>query len=285
MRIFSYESPTGPRVAGVRNDACVDLNRADQNVPHDIKALLARGPEGVQRAAEALAVGEAISPSELKPLPIVPNPEKIICVGLNYSDHARESGMTPPAEPVLFNKFSSALRGMDQPIVLPRDSSEVDYEAELVVVVGIGGRNIAAPRALEHIAGYCCGNDVSARDWQLRKPGGQWLLGKSFDTFAPVGPALVTADEVSDPNRLAIELRLNGRVMQQSNTSKFLFSVAELISYISRVCTLKSGDLIFTGTPPGVGFARRPPVFLQSGDVVEVEIEQIGVLRNPVVAE
>ena len=148
---------------------------------------------------------------------------------------------------MFFSKFSSAILGDGQPIVLPRVSSEVDYEAELVVVIGRGGRYIAEDRALEHVAGYCCGNDVSARDWQLRKPGGQWLLGKSFDTFAPIGPWLVTADEIPDPNHLAIQLRLNGQVMQQSNTANFIFSVAKLISYVSQVCTLASGRRAFYG--------------------------------------
>ena len=153
-----------------------------------------------------------------------------------------------------------------------------------MVVIGRGGRHIPKQQAREHIAAYCCGNDVSARDWQLRKPGGQWLLGKSFDTFAPIGPPLVTADEIPDPGHLAIQLRLNGRVMQDSNTAQFIFAVDELVAYVSQVCTLAPGDLIFTGTPPGVGFARKPPVFLKPGDVVEVEIEKLGVLRNPVVA-
>jgi 2-keto-4-pentenoate hydratase/2-oxohepta-3-ene-1,7-dioic acid hydratase in catechol pathway len=285
MRLVTYQTPTGPRVAGVRDGAYVDLNRADKGVPHCIKALLAQGPAGLRRAAMALAVGEPIPDAELKLMPIVPNPEKIVGVGKNYADHARETGSAPPGEPVFFCKFSSAILGDGETIVLPRVSSEVDYEAELVAVIGRGGRQIAKENALAHVAGYCCGNDVSARDWQHRKPGGQWLLGKSFDTFAPIGPALVTADEIPDAGKLAIELRINGRVMQQSNTSQLLFTIGELIAYVSQVCTLAAGDLIFTGTPSGVGFARRPPVFLQPGDVVEVEIERIGVLRNPVAGE
>ena len=152
-------------------------------------------------------------------------------------------------------------------------------------MIGVGGRHIPVERAREHVAAYCCGNDVSARDWQIRKPGGQWLLGKSFDTFAPFGPALTTADEVPDPNDLKIQLRLNGQVMQDSRTTQFLFTVEKLVSYVSGVCTLAPGDVIFTGTPSGVGFVRKPPVFLKAGDVVEVEIERLGILCNPVVAE
>ena len=154
-----------------------------------------------------------------------------------------------------------------------------------MVVIGRGGRHIPREEALSHVAGYCCGNDVSARDWQLRKPGAQWLLGKSFDTFAPFGPAIITADEIPNPGNLQILLRLNGHTMQRSCTKQFIFPVDYLISYISNICTLVPGDLIFTGTPPGVGFARRPPVFLKPGDVIEIEIEKLGILRNPVVAE
>jgi 2-keto-4-pentenoate hydratase/2-oxohepta-3-ene-1,7-dioic acid hydratase in catechol pathway len=285
MRLITYQSPSGPRVAGVRDDSCVDLNQTDPNIPHCIKALLAQGPAGLQRAAKAMAIGRPMAAAELTLAPIVPNPEKIIGIGLNYADHARETGRTPPAEPVMFCKLSSAILGDGETILLPRVSSEVDYEAELVAVIGLGGQHISKEDALSHVAGYCCGNDVSARDWQHRKPGGQWLLGKSFDTFAPIGPALVTADEIPNPGELAIELRIGGRVMQQSNTSQLLFSIAELIVYVSQVCRLSAGDLVFTGTPAGVGFARKPPVFLRPGDVVEVEIERIGVLRNPVAGE
>ena len=285
MRLITYRSPTGPRVAATQNGVCVDLNHADPNIPCCIKAFLAQGAEGLRHAANALLVGKPVPTEELELLPVIPKPEKIICVGLNYADHARESGMAIPTEPVIFNKFSSTVRAHGQSIVLPCVSSEVDYEAELVAVIGVGGHCIPKSRAREHVAGYCCGIDVSARDWQLRKPGGQWLLGKSFDTFAPIGPALLTADKIPDPGNLDIQLRLNGQVMQHSNTAQFIFPVADLVSYVSQVCTLVPGDLIFTGTPPGVGFARKPPVFLQPGDSVEVEIEQVGILRNRVVAE
>lgn len=285
MRIVTYQSSQGVRTAAVENGKCYDLNRADAGLPVCIKQLLAMGPEGLAQAARSIGQTKPVPMEELRLLPIVPSPEKVICIGLNYADHARETGATPPAEPVVFCKFPTAIRGDWQPIVLPKVSHEVDFEAELVVVVGRGGRYIAAESARKHIAGYCCGNDVSARDWQLRKPGGQWLLGKSFDTFAPIGPALTTADEVPDPNNLRIQLRLNGQVMQDSNTSQFIFPVEELVAHVSQVCTLAPGDLIFTGTPPGVGVARKPPVFLKGGDVIEIEIERLGVLRNPVVAE
>jgi 2-keto-4-pentenoate hydratase/2-oxohepta-3-ene-1,7-dioic acid hydratase in catechol pathway len=204
---------------------------------------------------------------------------------LNYADHARETGKEPPPEPVIFSKFVTAVRAHGDVIVLPKISREVDYEAELVAVIGRGGRRITPTAALDHVIGYCCGHDVSARDWQQRKPGGQWLLGKSFDSFAPFGPELVTADEVGDIANLRIQLRLNGTSMQDSTTAQLIFSVADLVSYVSGVCTLTPGDVIFTGTPSGVGVARKPQVFLRPGDAVEVEIERIGVLRNTVVAE
>jgi 2-keto-4-pentenoate hydratase/2-oxohepta-3-ene-1,7-dioic acid hydratase in catechol pathway len=285
MRLTAYQSATGPRTAGLRDGSWIDLNHADPAVPRCIKALLAQGPEGLDRARRALEKGTPMAMESARRVAPIPRPEKVICVGLNYADHAKEGRMPVPAEPVVFSKFPTAVSADGDPIVLPRLSSEVDYEAELVVVIGVGGRSIPVQSAREHVAAYCCGNDVSARDWQLGKPGGQWLLGKSFDTFAPFGPALVTADEVPDPNHLKIQLRLNGRVMQDSSTSQFIFPIEKLVSYVSGVCTLAPGDVIFTGTPSGVGFVRRPPVFLQPGDVVEVEIERLGILRNPVVAE
>ncbi len=285
MRLVTYQSTTGPRVAGLRDNMLVDLNLADPKVPACVKQLLAHGTEGLRRAEAALVAGQALAMESVRLVPPIPRPEKIICVGLNYADHAREGGHEPPAAPVLFAKFSSAASAHEHPIVLPRLSQEVDYEAEFVAVIGVGGRHIPKEEAMTHVAAYCCGNDVSARDWQLNKPGGQWLLGKSFDTFAPFGPVLVTADEVPDPGDLCIQLRLNGETMQNSSTNQLIFPVDELIAYVSGVCTLVPGDMIFTGTPSGVGFARQPQVFLKAGDVVEVEIDRLGVLRNPVVAE
>jgi len=284
MRLVTYETPTGARVAAVRDDGLVDLNEADSRLPSCVKALLAQGPEALGRAAAAMRSATAIPHGSVKLVPPVPGPQKVICVGANYADHARESGVRPPDEPILFSKFPTAVRADGDEIVLPAVSSEVDYEAELVVVIGAAGRNIPREKAMEHVAAYACGNDVSARDWQLRKPGGQWLLGKSFDSFAPFGPELVTADEVPDPGNLEIQLRLNGQTMQHSNTKHFIFPIDMLIAYVSQVCTLVPGDLIFTGTPGGVGFARKPPVFLKPGDQIEVEIERIGILRNRVVA-
>jgi 2-keto-4-pentenoate hydratase/2-oxohepta-3-ene-1,7-dioic acid hydratase in catechol pathway len=285
MRLVSYLKSGLPRVAGVRAGQYVDLNTADSTLPSTMVALLALGPGGLQRAAQALGGGSGFDPSTVRLLAPVPNPQKVICIGLNYADHAAESGQPIPAEPVVFCKFPTAVAAHTEEIRLPRGSEKVDYEAELVVVMGRGGRSIPRERAQEHVAGYACGHDVSARDWQLQKPGGQWLLGKSFDGFAPFGPELVTPEEVGNPGELSIALRLNGQTMQNSSTRQLIFPIDQLIAYISTVCTLQPGDVIFTGTPPGVGAARKPPVFLKPGDIAEVEIERIGVLRNRFVAE
>jgi len=217
-------------------------------------------------------------------LPPISEMEKIICIGTNYADHAREMGGQPPEIPVVFSKFPSSIIAANANVKLPAISQQVDFEAELVVVIGKPGRHIARENAMEHVFGYCCGNDITARDWQKGKPGGQWLLGKTFDTFAPLGPMLVTADEIADPHQLDIELRLNGNVMQSSNTRELIFPIDELIAHLSQFVTLKTGDLIFSGTPSGVGAGRTPPVFLQPGDQLEVEIEGLGVLKNDVVA-
>ncbi len=284
MRLVSYLRDGTPRSAGVRDGMYVDLHEADDALPTSMKMLLAQGSDGLARVAEAVARGESFEPFSVQLTAPVPDPEKIICIGLNYADHAAESGIAIPSEPVVFNKFPSAVRGHGETILLPELSEQVDYEAELVVVIGRGGRHISREDAFAHVAGYACGHDVSARDWQLQKPGGQWLMGKTFDTFAPFGPELVMADEIDAPGSLDIRLRLNGQCMQDSNTRQLIFPIDHLISYLSGVCTLQPGDVIFTGTPPGVGMARKPPVFLKPGDMVEVEIEGIGTLRNPVAA-
>ena len=292
MRLATYQSPDGARSAILRtavspatetdDSELVDLNRFDERIPISLKEILESGTETLALVAEAEQHGTPLTGETVQLLPPVLNPQKIICVGLNYADHAAETGATVGDEPVIFNKFPTCLRGHQQPIELPAISSQVDYEAELVVVVGKTAKNVQPEQARDYIAGYCCGHDVSARDWQKGKPGKQWLLGKTFDSFAPLGPWLVTADEIQDPHNLGIKLRLNGTTMQDSNTSQLIFKIDFLISYLSQVCTLLPGDLIYTGTPPGVGMARNPPVFMQDGDEVEIEIEGLGTLRNSV---
>jgi len=212
----------------------------------------------------------------------VPRPGKLICIGLNYRDHAAESKMAIPERPVVFSKFTTAVIAPGEPVVLPATSKQVDYEAELAVVIGRRAKNVGAAHALDYVLGYTCFNDVSARDFQFAD--GQWQRGKSCDTFAPMGPTIVTADVIPNPHQLSIKLRLNGRTMQDSNTDNLIFGIPQLISFLSETVTLEPGDVIATGTPSGVGFARQPPVFLKDGDKMEVEIEGLGILNNPVAA-
>lgn len=211
--------------------------------------------------------------------PIV-NPGKVICVGNNYMDHCREQNVEPPKKPMIFSKWASCIIAPGDAIVLPNDSKQVDFEAELVVVIGKEGRNISEEEALSHVFGYTIMNDVSARDVQFEDV--QWVRGKSYDTFAPLGPAIVTADEIEDSQNLTIKLDINGQVLQDSNTSLMIFNIPYLISYLSKGFTLKPGDIIATGTPHGVGVFRNPPIFLKHGDVCTIELEHLGVLKNTV---
>jgi 2-keto-4-pentenoate hydratase/2-oxohepta-3-ene-1,7-dioic acid hydratase in catechol pathway len=285
MRLATIHTSAGPRAALFQDATYFDLHATDPDLPPTVRGLLDGGPAYLHAAAVVPHNPKAVCYPEgaVKLLSPIPDPQKIICVGLNYRDHAAESGAPIPKEPVLFAKYPTALVGDGDAIVLPTVSQEVDYEAELVLVIGKKGRHLTPQNALEHLAGYTIGHDVSARDWQLKKDGKQWLAGKTFDTFAPTGPLLVTADEVPDPLSLGIRLRLNGQTMQDSNTRQMVFGPAEVLMYVSQIVTLQPGDLVFTGTPPGVGFVRKPPVFLKPGDVVEVEVDGLGMLRNHVV--
>lgn len=217
--------------------------------------------------------------------PIIPT--AILCIGLNYKRHAAESGMAIPEYPVLFVKGLNSLQNPGDPIEIPVSlpSEEVDYECELAIVIGKRCKNVTRDRALEYVLGYTCANDVSARDWQIRKGGGQWCRGKTFDTFCPLGPAIVTRDEIKDPNALSIRTFLNGEVVQDWNTSDMIFDVPALIAFVSGSTTLLPGTVILSGTPHGVGMAATPPRWLQPGDIVTVDIEGIGALSNPVVRE
>jgi 2-keto-4-pentenoate hydratase/2-oxohepta-3-ene-1,7-dioic acid hydratase in catechol pathway len=286
MRLASLDTLAGPRAAVLVGDHYVDLYATDMSLPASVRALLAAGPEA-RRAAEMAAKSPAairVPAESVVLLPPVPDPQKILCIGLNYRDHALENNRAIPTEPVLFAKYSSVLIGHGAPIRLPAVAKKVDYEAELVVVLGKPGRDVAEADGMGYVAGYTVGHDVSARDWQFKGEEKQWTIGKTFDTFGPTGPHLVTADEVPDPHNLQVQLRLNGETMQDSNTREFIFTVPQLIAYLSQVVTLEPGDLIFTGTPPGVGVARKPPVFLKAGAQVEVEFVGIGRLKNPVEA-
>ncbi len=222
----------------------------------------------------AVAEGEPLPLRSLDLLAPVPAPGKIICVGLNYRDHAAETGKPIPTEPVLFAKFANSVVGGGSRVPIPSVTSEADWEAELGVVIGREATRVSVEQALAHVAGYLCANDLSARD--LQRSGGQWTRGKAIDGFLPMGPVLVTADEVPDPQQLSIRCTLNGEVVQDSSTSEMIFGVADLVSVISQTITLVPGDVIVTGTPPGVGMAMTPPRFLREGDVLEVEIEGLG---------
>jgi 2-keto-4-pentenoate hydratase/2-oxohepta-3-ene-1,7-dioic acid hydratase in catechol pathway len=210
-------------------------------------------------------------------------PGKFICVGLNYRDHAAEIKLEIPKIPTIFSKFSNTVIGPDAPIVLPRNSSQPDYEAEFAFVIGKAGRHIPREAWQDHVFGFTIVNDVSARDFQMATS--QWLMGKTFDTFAPMGPHIVTADEIADPHTLDISLRVNGETLQSSNTRELIFKIPELVEFLSSVMTLEPGDIVSTGTPAGVGFARKPPRYLKPGDEVVISVAGIGELRNPVVAE
>jgi len=252
----------------------------------DVLSVIAGGADAVDRVmrwVERPPSGERFDPAAVKLRAPIPKPPKIICIGLNYRDHAAESKMALPETPTVFSKYNTTVTGHLHPIVLPKNSSKPDYEAEFAVVIGNGGRHIPESQWREHVFGYTIVNDVSARDFQMATS--QWMIGKTFDTFAPMGPVVVTADEIEDPHALRISLTLSGELMQDSNTSNLIFGVPKLIAYLSSVFTLEPGDIISTGTPAGVGFARKPPRWLLPGDEVAIEVEGIGKLINPVVAE
>jgi 2-keto-4-pentenoate hydratase/2-oxohepta-3-ene-1,7-dioic acid hydratase in catechol pathway len=237
----------------------------------------------VRRWISGAASSHARDPAGITFAAPIPRPPKLICIGLNYRDHAAEAKLALPEVPTMFAKFPTSVIGHGHPIVLPRNSVKPDYEAEFAVVIGRRGRHIAADDWHDYVFGYTILNDVSARDFQMATS--QWMIGKTFDTFAPIGPAIVTADEIADPHSLRISLTINGETLQDSNTGNLIFRVPQLIAYLSSVFTLEPGDIIATGTPAGVGFARKPPRWLKPGDQVKIQIEGIGELFNPVVAE
>ncbi len=266
MRIVRVEEESGEQTLGVQ--------QADGSVTRTTGELFGE----LRDTGEPVEVARTLAP-------LVPC--DIYCIGLNYAKHAEEGGKPIPENPVVFMKSTAAVQAPGAPIVLPRKlrSDRVDYECELVVIIGKACKNVLRDRALDYVFGYTGGNDVSARDWQRNGGGGQWVRGKTFDTFAPLGPVLVTADEIPNPNSLGIRTKLNGEVMQDWNTDDMIFDVPTLIEFLSGSTTLLPGTTIFTGTPHGVGFARTPPVYLQPGDTVSVEIDSIGTLTNPVVEE
>ncbi len=285
MRLVTFEHQGQQRLGVRTGNQIIDLNKADPSIPNNMRDFLNAGDVALKNAQAAqIKLEHGIESSIVKICAPIYNPEKIICIGLNYADHAAESGMPIPSEPVVFSKYASSIIAPGEAICAPAVSKKVDYEVELVAMIGKGGRNISQAKAMNHVVGYMVGHDVSARDYQLEKPAGQWMMGKTFDTFAPIGPDLVTTDEVANPHNLGIRCILNGQTVQDSNTSQLIFKIDQLISYLSHVFTLAPGDLIFTGTPSGVGMGRKPPVWLHAGDTVVCEVDGLGRLENPVVA-
>jgi len=260
------------------------LTAGEPGYPGNLDVLVAGGFAALESAAAALGAGRVIDLGAVTFLAPLPAPEKVICVGLNYRDHSAESGFKQPDYPTLFSRFNSSLIAHMAPIVRPLVSTQLDFEGELVAVIGKGGRHIALADALDHVIAYSIFNDASIRDYQFKSP--QWTVGKNFDDTGAFGPVLVTADELP-PGAKGLKLltRLNGAVVQEASTSDMVFDVATLIATISEAMTLKAGDVIVTGTPSGVGLGRKPPMFMKAGDIVEVEIEKIGLLSNPIVDE
>ncbi len=263
MKIIRFQDPAGRVHTGALQPDGTAL-RMEGDIFHDFALT-----------DQKLAVGKLLCP-------LIPT--AILCIGLNYRRHAQETKARVPDHPVVFMKNPASVQNPGDPIVLPRYmlSTQVDYECELAVVIGKRGKNVRATQALDYVLGFTASNDVSARDWQIQRGGSQWCRGKSFDTFCPLGPMLITPDELGDPNALAIETRVNGQILQRSNTSDMIFKIAELIEFLSGSTTLLPGTVILTGTPEGVGMARRPPRWLVPGDTVEIQIEKIGILRSPV---
>ena len=290
MILLTAITTSGPRLAVKTTSGIVVLEKAqgtEVSLPSTIEETLFV-PGGLDRVRDfvhelvkdsARLVQLALPDAKVE-LGSLFRPRNVLCIGLNYKDHAAEGGVPLPEKPVMFAKLTSCITGPGAAIVLPSDTPEVDFEAELAVVMGRRCRNVPAAEALDYVAGYTCLNDVSARDFQ--RGDGQWVRAKSQDTFGPMGPYLVTSDDIPNPQALSIQCSVNGKLMQDSNTDKMIFSVRELIAFLSRGITLEAGDVISTGTPHGVGFARKPPIFLKPGDEVTVEIQGLGKLSNPV---
>jgi acylpyruvate hydrolase len=283
MRFLTFNS-AGARGIGVMTGSgeVRGLLQGDQGYPGDLSALIGQGDESLRSAGKMLAGARPFDPTEILWLPPLAAPPKIICIGLNYAAHAAEGGLQTPTYPSVFVRFNTTLIGHRAPLLRPRESIQFDYEVELVAVIGRAGRRISKQAALSHVIGYSVFNDASIRDYQKRTP--QWTVGKNFDGTGAFGPFLVTHDEVPSGGKgLRLQTRLNGRTLQDASTADLIFDVATLISLLSEACTLQPGDLLVTGTPSGVGFTRKPPLFMKAGDVCEVEVEGLGTLVNPVV--
>lgn len=284
MRLVSFSKAGGSAVGLRQGDSIIDISVAAPKLPRTLAGILAAGASAkaeLNKVAAKPRKNAVLKASKVKLLPPIPEPGKILCVGLNYKDHAAETGNPLPTYPVIFTRFTSTLVPHGGKMLTPRASTMLDYEAELAVIIGKPGRNIAKDKALAHVGGYACFNDGSVRDYQMKTS--QFTLGKNFDGTGGFGPDLVTPDELpKGAHGLKIKCRLNGQTLQDGTTADLVFDVASLIAEISTVMTLEPGDVIITGTPAGVGMARNPKIFMKPGDVCEVEIEKVGVLRNPI---
>jgi len=300
IKLVTFERNKTRKLGVLLDNNVLDIGLIDKTIPCDMKSFLSNNDTEKWNKLVKIIKENTNNTQYLYSLDNdkvllkspIDNPEKVIGIGLNYREHAIEGGFNIPSEPVVFSKFTSSIIGPNESIVKPKESQEVDYEVELVVVIGKTAKNVDKDNALDYVAGYTVGNDVSARDWQLKKNNNQWLLGKTFDTFAPIGPSIVVNPSMAslysgetflDPNNLNLKCILNGQVLQDSSTKDFIFPVQEVVSYLSKIFTLSPGDVIFTGTPQGVGFTRKPPIFLKPGDIVECQVEHIGSLTNDVI--
>jgi ureidoglycolate lyase len=284
VKLATFEAGAAPQLGAVTGDSIVPLNTAAPGLPDNMLGLIAAWPkvEAEVRAIAADGAG-ALPLNQVRLLAPIRRPGKIMAIGLNYADHIAESNLGTPEHQVWFSKAPTAANGPYDPIQVPKVSQCLDYEAELVAVIGQGGRHIAKQDASAAVFGYCCGNDATERYWQHQTP--QWVVGKSFDTHAPFGPWITTADEVADPHTLSIRGLVNGEVRQNSNTRHLVFNLWDQIEHLSKAMTLEPGDLIFSGTPGGIGAAMKPMQFLKPGDRVRIEIEGLGALDNPIEAE
>ncbi len=285
MRLISFKGAHGTGLA-VRNadDSYRGLVGVDSKYPGGLREILSAGAAALKDAGDVLAAGQDIDPGEIEFLPPLADAGKVICIGLNYVDHSVESGFKPPEYPAVFVRFNSSLLGHLAPIVRPRLSEQLDYEGELAAIIGKAGRHIPKASALEHIAGYSLFNDASIRDYQFKST--QWTIGKNFDSTGAFGPEFISADELPPGCKgLHFETQLNGMVVQKGAIDDLIFDVASLVSILSDALTLAPGDIIVTGTPGGVGLARKPPLWMRPGDVCVISSNELGVLRNPIIAE
>jgi 2-keto-4-pentenoate hydratase/2-oxohepta-3-ene-1,7-dioic acid hydratase in catechol pathway len=282
MKLALFEAAGAPQIGVVQGAYVTPLSALLPDAPTDMIALI-RDWDRLSRAIAPIPQDSGLPLAEVTLLAPVPRPGKVLAIGLNYADHIAETGNKPPEQQLWFSKASTSIHPPFAPIQVPKVSSQVDYEVELVAVIGKAGRHISREDAPSHVFGYCVGNDVSVRDWQRQTP--QWMLGKSFDTHGPIGPWITTADEIGEPHRLDITCTVNGEVRQRSNTRHLVFNVWAQIEHLSKVMTLEPGDIIFTGTPGGVGLARKPPVFLAAGDKVVCEIAELGMIEGVMIQE